>query len=106
MGYASAELFDKHLHAPEVGHCKCFSYVATSIDTIPSTQASQPVRPKHLDGQKITGNMRAILIDRIVRVEINLKLQQGTLYMTVAITDRFIQVSVSCPVSGNAFPLS
>ncbi|KAK2538828.1 hypothetical protein Q9233_002004, partial [Columba guinea] len=84
----------------------CSSYAKDIYNYLRDLEASQPVRPKHLDGQKITGNMRAILIDRIVRVEINLKLQQGTLYMTVAITDRFIQVSVSCPVSGNAFPLS
>lgn len=69
-------------------------------------QENQPVRPKYLAGQEINGNMRAILIDWLVQVQIKFRLQQETLYMAVAIIDRFLQVSVSRPVSGNAFPLS
>ncbi|KFQ49697.1 G2/mitotic-specific cyclin-B1, partial [Pelecanus crispus] len=48
-------------------------------------------RPKYLSGQEINGNMRAILIDWLVQVQIKFRLQQETLYMAVAIIDRFLQ---------------
>ncbi len=41
--------------------------------------------------------MRAILIDWLVQVQIKFRLLQETMYMTVAIIDRFLQVS-SLPV--------
>jgi len=50
--------------------------------------------------------MRAILVDWLVQVQMKFSLQQETLYMTVAIIDRYLQVSVSCLVLANAFPLS
>lgn len=37
--------------------------------------------------------MRAILIDWLVQVQIKFRLLQETMYMTVAIIDRFLQVS-------------
>uniref|UniRef100_A0A8C3KFT2 Cyclin B1 n=1 Tax=Calidris pygmaea TaxID=425635 RepID=A0A8C3KFT2_9CHAR len=52
-------------------------------------------RPKYLAGQEINGNMRAILIDWLVQVQMKFRLHQETLYMTVGIIDRFLQVSVS-----------
>lgn len=39
--------------------------------------------------------MRAILIDWLVQVQIKFRLLQETMYMTVAIIDRFLQVSLS-----------
>uniref|UniRef100_A0A8B9FML8 Cyclin B1 n=1 Tax=Amazona collaria TaxID=241587 RepID=A0A8B9FML8_9PSIT len=52
-------------------------------------------RPKYLTGKEISGKMRAILIDRLVQLQINFELRQNTLYMSVAIIDCFLQVSVS-----------
>lgn len=37
--------------------------------------------------------MRAILIDWLVQVQIKFRLLQETMYMTVAIIDRFLQVN-------------
>lgn len=45
-------------------------------------------------GREVTGNMRAILIDWLVQVQIKFRLLQETMYMTVSIIDRFMQVSV------------
>lgn len=55
-------------------------------------QAEQSVRPAYLQGREITGNMRAILIDWLVQVSLKFRLLQETMYMTVAIIDRFLQV--------------
>lgn len=55
-------------------------------------QTEQAVRPKYLAGKEVTGNMRAILIDWLVQVQIKFRLLQETMYMTVAIIDRFLQV--------------
>lgn len=61
------------------------------------------MRPTYLEGREVTGNMRAILIDWLVQVQIKFRLLQETMYMTVAIIDRFLQVcrtlSTSMPVS-------
>ncbi|OBS66696.1 hypothetical protein A6R68_04761 [Neotoma lepida] len=54
----------------------------------------QSVRPKYLLGREITGNMRAILIDWLVQVQMKFRLLQETMYMTVSIIDRFMQVDV------------
>lgn len=59
-------------------------------------QADQAVRPRYLEGREVTGNMRAILIDWLVQVQIKFRLLQETMYMTVAIIDRFLQVGGFC----------
>ena len=57
-------------------------------------QEEQAVKPKYLMGREVTGNMRAILIDWLVQVQMKFRLLQETMYMTVSIIDRFMQVSV------------
>lgn len=52
----------------------------------------QNVRLTYLLGQEVTGNMRAILIDWLVQVNLKFRLLQETMYMTVGIIDRFLQV--------------
>lgn len=46
-----------------------------------------------MEGYKIRPTMRTILIDWMVEVHGRFKLLQETLYLTVAIMDRFLQVS-------------
>jgi len=50
------------------------------------------VLPKFLEGQVITGKMRAILIDWLIQVHVRFNLLQETLYLTVAIIDRYLQI--------------
>ncbi|NWZ02845.1 CCNB2 protein, partial [Loxia curvirostra] len=57
----------------------------------PSPQLQQSVRPHYLDGRTINGRMRAILVDWLVQVHSRFRLLQETLYMCVAIIDRFLQ---------------
>jgi len=59
-----------------------------------SSQVEQDIRPNYLESREVTGNMRAILIDWLVQVNLKFRLLQETMYMTVGIIDRFLQVSV------------
>lgn len=45
-----------------------------------------------MQGYEITDGMRALLIDWLVQVHSRFQLLQETLYLTVAILDRFLQV--------------
>lgn len=45
-----------------------------------------------MQGYEITENMRALLVDWLVQVHSRFQLLQETLYLTVAILDRFLQV--------------
>ncbi|XP_059148741.1 G2/mitotic-specific cyclin-B-like [Physella acuta] len=50
------------------------------------------IKPNMLDGTDITGKMRAILVDWLCQVHNRFHLLQETLYLTVAIIDRYLQV--------------
>ncbi|XP_015272693.1 PREDICTED: G2/mitotic-specific cyclin-B1 isoform X2 [Gekko japonicus] len=69
----------------------CSEYVKDIYNYMKVLEEQQSVRPNYLAGQEITGNMRAILIDWLVQVQMKFKLLQETMYMTVAIIDRFLQ---------------
>ncbi|NXI39901.1 CCNB1 protein, partial [Galbula dea] len=69
----------------------CSSYVKDIYKYLRELEEKQPIRPKYLEGQEISGSMRAVLVDWLVRVQQKLRLHQDTLYMTVAIIDRFMQ---------------
>lgn len=55
-----------------------------------------------MEGYEINERMRALLIDWLIQVHSRFQLLQETLYMTVAILDRFLQVKlvkvVACPL--------
>ncbi|CAL4186092.1 unnamed protein product [Meganyctiphanes norvegica] len=55
------------------------------------------VSAKFLEGQVITGKMRAILIDWLIQVHVRFNLLQETLYLTVAIIDRYLQIEKKTP---------
>ena len=67
-------------------------------------QKKYTVRTSYLEGQEITGKMRAILIDWLCQVHHRFHLLQETLYLTVAIIDRFLQVNVyTCVLNFSQF---
>lgn len=49
------------------------------------------IKSRYLEGREINGRMRGILIDWLVQVHMRFHLLQETLYLTVAIIDRFLQ---------------
>ncbi|XP_034761693.2 G2/mitotic-specific cyclin-B1-like isoform X2 [Acipenser ruthenus] len=71
----------------------CSQYVKDIYNYLGQLEVVQAVRPKFLEGQEVTGNMRAILIDWLVQVQMKFRLLQETMYMTVGIIDRFLQVN-------------
>uniref|UniRef100_A0A452FNA4 G2/mitotic-specific cyclin-B1 n=1 Tax=Capra hircus TaxID=9925 RepID=A0A452FNA4_CAPHI len=60
----------------------CSEYVKDIYAYLRQLEEEQAVKPKYLMGREVAGNMRAILIDWLV---------QEIMYMTVSITDRFMQ---------------
>ncbi|KAM3874398.1 G2/mitotic-specific cyclin-B1 [Diretmus argenteus] len=69
----------------------CSEYVKDIYKYLRQLEADQGVRPRYLEGQEVTGGMRAILIDWLQQVHLKFSLLQETMYMTVAIIDRFLQ---------------
>lgn len=58
---------------------------------LPTPQEQQTIRADYMKGYDITPNMRALLVDWLVQVHSRFQLLQETLYLTVAVLDRFLQ---------------
>ena len=58
-------------------------------------QRKYPIRQNYLEGQEVTSKMRAVLVDWLVEVHEQFHLIAETLYLTVAIIDRYMQVDTS-----------
>merc|ERR1712241_552540 len=63
-------------------------------------EVKQEIRPNYLKSKKvekttILPKMRAVLVDWLIQVHQQFNLLQETLYLTVAILDRFLQVHAS-----------
>ncbi|NWV90193.1 CCNB2 protein, partial [Machaerirhynchus nigripectus] len=69
----------------------CSDYVKDIYLYLRELELQQSVRPHYLDGRTINGRMRAILVDWLVQVHSRFHLLQETLYMCVAVMDRFLQ---------------
>ncbi|NWU09634.1 CCNB2 protein, partial [Cephalopterus ornatus] len=69
----------------------CSDYVKDIYLYLRELELQQSVRPHYLDGRTINGRMRAILVDWLVQVHSRFHLLQETLYMCVALIDRFLQ---------------
>ncbi|OXB80877.1 UNVERIFIED_CONTAM: hypothetical protein H355_016894 [Colinus virginianus] len=73
----------------------CSDYERDIYNYLRDLEMKQAIKPQYLEGQDITGTMRTMLVDWLVQVHLKLKLCQETLYLSVAIIDRFLQVSIS-----------
>ncbi|NWX29418.1 CCNB2 protein, partial [Notiomystis cincta] len=69
----------------------CSDYVKDIYLYLRELELQQSVCPHYLDGRTTNGRMRAILVDWLVQVHSRFHLLQETLYMCVAIIDRFLQ---------------
>ncbi|XP_072421130.1 G2/mitotic-specific cyclin-B2 [Chiloscyllium punctatum] len=74
----------------------CSQYIKDIYKYLRHLEMEQAIRPHYLEGQEINERMRAILVDWLIQVHSKFRLLQETLYMTLAIMDRFLQ---SQPVS-------
>ncbi|XP_057204286.1 G2/mitotic-specific cyclin-B1-like isoform X4 [Triplophysa rosa] len=62
--------------------------ISMVCETVKVTMA---IRPCYLEGQEITGAMRAVAIDWLMQVQGEFKLRQETMFMTVNLIDSFLQ---------------
>ena len=67
-------------------------YVNDIYDYMHCLEVEQGVRHLYLEGRDVNGRMRGILVDWLVQVHLRFHLLQETLYLTIAIIDRFLQV--------------
>ncbi|XP_037303781.2 G2/mitotic-specific cyclin-B2-like isoform X1 [Pungitius pungitius] len=74
----------------------CSEYVKDIYSYLHVLEVQQAVRADYMQGYKITERMRALLVDWLVQVHSRFQLLQETLYLAVAVLDRFLQVQ---PVS-------
>ncbi|XP_060924500.1 G2/mitotic-specific cyclin-B2 [Limanda limanda] len=74
----------------------CSQYVKDIYKYLHVLEVEQAVQEDYMQGYEITERMRALLIDWLVQVHSRFQLLQETLYLTVAVLDRFLQVQ---PVS-------
>ncbi|XP_075472374.1 G2/mitotic-specific cyclin-B1 [Ascaphus truei] len=93
----------KDMDADDAGNpMLCSEYVKDIYCYMRNFEAELAVRPNYLQGQDLTGNMRSILIDWLVQVQMKFRLLQETMFMTVGIVDRFLQEN---PVPKNQLQL-
>ncbi|XP_063301779.1 G2/mitotic-specific cyclin-B2-like [Pelobates fuscus] len=74
----------------------CSEYVMDIYKYLRQLEMQQAIHPRYLDGKEVNERMRSILVDWLVSVHCRFQLLQETLYMGIAIMDRFLQVQ---PVS-------
>jgi len=70
----------------------CAEYVPTMYNYLRQLERETAIKQDFLKGCSINGKMRGVLLDWLTEVHLQFKLLQETLYMTVAIIDRFLQV--------------
>ncbi|CAN7939700.1 unnamed protein product, partial [Ixodes hexagonus] len=71
----------------------CAQYVKDIFDYLVSLEEAFPVHEQYLKRQPhITGDMRAILINWLMQVHTRFQLLPETLFLTVSVIDRFLQV--------------
>ncbi|XP_023585621.1 G2/mitotic-specific cyclin-B2 [Trichechus manatus latirostris] len=69
----------------------CSDYVKDIYQYLRQLEVLQSISPRFLDGSDLNGRMRAILVDWLVQVHSKFRLLQETLYMCIAVMDRFLQ---------------
>ncbi|XP_075711322.1 G2/mitotic-specific cyclin-B2-like [Rhinoderma darwinii] len=80
----------------------CSDYAKEIYAYLKELEVKQSVRPNYLQGMEVNERMRAILIDWLMQVHYKFQLLQETLYMAIAIMDRFLQVH---PIQRNKLQL-
>jgi hypothetical protein len=66
----------------------CTENAQKIIAYIRHLESIQNIKPNFLSGSRISGKMRAVLVNWLAEVHLQFKLIQETLYLTVGILDR------------------
>ncbi|KAJ8391595.1 hypothetical protein AAFF_G00087360 [Aldrovandia affinis] len=70
----------------------CSEYVKDIYVYLRGLEVQQSIRPRYMQGYEINGRMRALLVDWLIQVHSRFQLLQETLYMSIAVLDRYLQV--------------
>merc|ERR1711942_604589 len=70
----------------------CAEYAQEIYAYLKQLEKNRPVRSDFLSGCPITDKMRAVLVDWLVEVQMQFKLLQETLFLTINTIDRFLAV--------------
>ncbi|XP_054000798.1 G2/mitotic-specific cyclin-B [Hylaeus anthracinus] len=90
--FSSDLLSFEDIDAEDKGNLTLVSIYTNDIyEYLRTLESKFPIKKGYLLGQAITSKMRSVLIDWIVEVHQQFHLTQETLYLTVAIIDRFLQ---------------
>ncbi|XP_023672903.1 G2/mitotic-specific cyclin-B2-like isoform X1 [Paramormyrops kingsleyae] len=81
----------------------CSEYVTDIYEYLKDLEAEYIIWPRYMLGYEINEHMRALLVNWLIQVHARFQLLQETLYLTVAILDRFLQVQ---PVSKRKLQLA
>jgi len=73
----------------------CSEYAPAMYAYLRSIESNYMVKSDYLNGLATTGKMRTVLVDWLVDVQQQFKLLQETLYLSVSIIDRFMNVEGS-----------
>merc|ERR1712105_230741 len=82
------DIDEKDLQNPQL----CAEYTQDMYAYLRSVEPLSAVKANHLLGCSINEKMRAVLIDWLVEVQMQFKLLQETLFLTVNTIDRFLAV--------------
>ncbi|XP_051725608.1 G2/mitotic-specific cyclin-B1-like isoform X2 [Ctenopharyngodon idella] len=69
----------------------CSEYVRDIYAYLQQLEVTMAIKPHYLEGQEVSGAMRAVAIDWLMQVQREFKLRQETFFMSVGIIDRFLQ---------------
>ncbi|KAL1007263.1 hypothetical protein UPYG_G00084260 [Umbra pygmaea] len=70
----------------------CSEYIKDIYAYLHTLETQQSVRLRYMEGYEINERMRGLLVDWLIQVHSRFQLLQETLYLSVAILDRFLQV--------------
>ncbi|XP_077329635.1 G2/mitotic-specific cyclin-B2 [Lithobates pipiens] len=70
----------------------CSEYVVDIYNYLRELEIKQSIKQRYLEGMEVNERMRAILVDWLIQVNSRFQFLQETLYMGIAIMDRFLQV--------------
>jgi len=82
----------------------CAEYAPYLYSYLRSLEAQQSIRKDFLHGFHINGRIRGILVDWLIEVHSQFKLLQETLYLTIFMLDRYMQLD-GCYVKRNRYQL-
>jgi len=75
-------------HNPQL----CVEYAPSIYAYLRDVEEGLSIKRDYLNGQFVTGKMRGVLVDWLIEVHMQFNMLQETLYMTIYIIDKFLQV--------------